>query len=108
MQGSASSILAAETGVRVDFVVSGQFPGDGKPSPIPFPDPNRIPTPSKSVCVVDLKTLIELKLASGMTGAGRLQDLADVQRLIQEHRLSRNFAKKLNPYVRERFVELCE
>jgi hypothetical protein len=58
--------------------------------------------------VVGLRTLIELKLASGMTGAGRLQDLADVQRLIQVHRLTPEFAQKLNGFVRQKFVELCE
>src|SRR5438270_2238375 len=28
-----------ETGVRIEFLVSGQFPGDGKPKPVAFPDP---------------------------------------------------------------------
>ncbi|TWT40307.1 hypothetical protein RAS1_40150 [Phycisphaerae bacterium RAS1] len=27
------------TGVRIQFLVSGQFPGDGKPKPVAFPDP---------------------------------------------------------------------
>src|SRR5678816_2393653 len=27
------------TGVRIEFLVSGQFPGDGKPKPVAFPDP---------------------------------------------------------------------
>ena len=28
-----------ETGVRIEFVVTGEFPGDGIPKPIDFPDP---------------------------------------------------------------------
>jgi len=56
---------------------------------------------------VHLETLIELKLASGMTAPGRLQDLADVQRLIAERNLDGAFAGKLAPYVRDKFVELC-
>lgn len=27
------------SGVRVEFLVTGQFPGDGKPKPVAFPDP---------------------------------------------------------------------
>ena len=50
--------------------------------------------------------MIELKLASGMTAKGRLQDLADVQRLIQEQGLSAEFAEDLNAYVRDKFLEL--
>ena len=39
-------------------------------------------------------------------GGGRLQDLADVQRLIQIHRLKKGYAEQLNPYVREAFLDL--
>src|SRR5438876_11374157 len=27
------------SGVRIEFLVSGNFPGDGKPKPVAFPDP---------------------------------------------------------------------
>src|SRR5207249_3523672 len=27
------------TGVKVEFLVTGEFPGDGKPKPVAFPDP---------------------------------------------------------------------
>jgi len=60
----------------------------------------------EGVKVIDLKSLIELKLASGMTAKSRLQDLADVQRLIEQHHLTLDFAKHLHPYVREKFLEL--
>src|SRR3989337_4367199 len=55
---------------------------------------------------IDLKSLIELKLVSGMTAMSRLQDLADVQRLIERHHLTADFAEHLNPYVRNKFIEL--
>ena len=55
---------------------------------------------------IDLKSLIELKLVSGMTAMSRLQDLADVQRLIERHHLTAGFAEHLNPYVRNKFIEL--
>jgi hypothetical protein len=96
----------AETGVQIEFVLTGEFPGDGKPKPIAFPDPQSVSETREGIKVINLKSLIELKLASGMTEKGRLQDLADVQRLIQQHRLTSNFAKQLHPYVREKFLEL--
>jgi len=53
-----------------------------------------------------LEKLIELKLASGMTAPHRLKDLADVQELIKVENLTADFAEKLNPFVREKFLEL--
>lgn len=111
--GNRHSIRDTDTGVRIDFVISGQFPGDGKPKPIAFPDPTAAPphaVPDGSalgIQAVDLRTLIELKLTSGMTAPGRLQDLADVQRIIQTHSLTPDFAHQLHPYVQPTFLELC-
>lgn len=95
-----------ETGVQIEFLVTGEFPGDGKSKPIAFPDPESKTEMRDGVRVVNLKSLIELKLASGMTAKRRLQDLADVQRLIQEHHLTSDFAEQLHPYVRKKFLEL--
>lgn len=53
-----------------------------------------------------LEKLIELKLASGMTAPHRLKDLADVQELVKVKNLTARFAAKLNPFVREKFLEL--
>ena len=49
-----------------------------------------------------------MKLASGMTAPDRLKDLADVQELIKIRGLSRDFAGKLDAYVREKYLELLE
>lgn len=95
-----------ETGVKIEFVVAGEFPGDGKPKPVAFPAPEDVVERREGIKVINLKSLIELKLASGMTAKGRLQDLADVQRLIQEHGLNAEFAEELNAYVRDKFLEL--
>ncbi len=81
----------AETGVQIEFLVTGQFPGDGKPKPVAFPDPRAVMEKHEGIKVVNLKSLIELKLASGMTSKERLQDLADVQRLIKVHHLTFDF-----------------
>jgi len=95
-----------ETGVKVEFIVTGEFPGDGKPKPVAFPAPEAVVERREGIKVINLKSLIELKLASGMTAKGRLQDLADVQRLIQEYGLNAEFAEELNAYVRDKFLEL--
>jgi hypothetical protein len=56
--------------------------------------------------VVSLPRLVEMKLASGMTAPHRLQDLADVLRLILAADLPRDFAAQIDPYVRAKFDEL--
>ena len=58
--------------------------------------------------VLLLPKLVELKLASGMTAPHRLQDSADVQRLIGVRKLPREFANELDPYVRPKFDELWQ
>lgn len=96
-----------ETGVRIEFLITGAFPGDGKPKPVAFPDPAEVGVDVEGIKVIKLSTLIELKIASGMTGGGRrLKDFADVNELIQIQQLPADFADQLNPYVRERFAEL--
>lgn len=97
-----------ETGVRIEFLVAGQYPGDGKPKPLPFPDPADVAVEINGTRYLNLPTLVELKLASGMTNPGRLKDLADVQELIRVLRLPSNFADQLNEYVRAKYHELWQ
>jgi len=97
-----------ETGVRIEFLVQGQFPGDGKPKPVAFPDPGEAGEIIHGIRYLRLPVLIELKLASGMTNIGRLRDLADVQELIRLLALPRQFAQQLNPFVRVKFEELWQ
>lgn len=95
-----------ESGVRIKFLLTGDFPGDGKPKPVAFPDPQKVSIEKDGVCWLKLPNLIELKLASGMTSPGRLQDLADVQKLIQILELSADFSQQLHPFVREKYAGL--
>ena len=97
-----------ETSVRIEFLVTGQYPGDGKPKPVAFPDPKDVAVEIEGIRYLGLAALIELKLASGMTNPGRLKDLADVQELIRALKLPRDFEAKLNPYVRVKYDELWE
>lgn len=95
-----------QTGVRIEFIVTGQFPGDGKPKPVAFPDPDEVAQEIDGVRFVNLPMLIELKLASGMSHPGRLRDLADVQELIRVLKLPEDFAAGLEAFVREKYGEL--
>jgi hypothetical protein len=93
-------------GVKIDFLLAGDFPGDGKPKPVSFPDPSDVSVRAGSFRVITLPRFIELKLASGMTAPHRLQDLADVLRLIESSRLPRELGEQLDPYVRDKYDEL--
>ena len=89
-------------------MLAGEYPGDGKPKPIAIPDPKTAAVEIDGVRFVTLEKLIELKLASGMTAPDRLKDLADVQELIKVRQLQPEFAERLDPYVREKFLDLYE
>ena len=103
---NSRSLRDTETKVRIEFLVTGQFPGDGKPKPVAFPDPTKEGVDIGGIHYLGLPNLIELKLASGMTAAHRLKDLADVQELIHVLKLDRNFADQLNPWVHAKYREL--
>lgn len=100
------SLRDPRTGVRIEFIVTGEFPGDGKPKPVAFPDPASASAELDGVRYLALPVLVELKLASGMSHPGRLKDLADVQELVRVLGLPAEFADQLNPFVRDKFAEL--
>jgi hypothetical protein len=103
----SKNLRDAEYGVRIEFLVAGEFPGDGKPKPVAFPDPAEVGVEINGVRYLSLSALIELKLASGMTGGAlRMKDFADVIALIETLHLSAEFALELNPYVRDKYFEL--
>ena len=95
-----------DLGVRIEFLTTGEYPGDGRAKPVAFPDPSSVNLEIDGIKYVNLPTLIELKLASGMTNAGRLKDLSDVLELIKLLDLPADYAGRLNPYVRGKYAEL--
>lgn len=103
----SKNLRDTQTGVRIEFIITGQFPGDGKPKPVAFPDPAAVAVDVDDIQYLALPTLIELKLASGMTNPGRLRDLADVQELIRLMPLNDTFADDLHPFVQDKFRELA-
>ena len=102
----SKNLRDTRTGVRIEFLITGQYPGDGKPKAIAFPDPATVAVDIDDICYAGLPTLIELKLASGMSNPGRLRDLADVQELIRVLNLPQTFTDKLHPHVLDKYGEL--
>ena len=89
--------------MTLDILVTGRFPGSGKPGPIAYPDPAAVRERIENIEVVNLPTLIQLKLA-----ARRHQDFADAISLIRVHQLDESFADRLHPSVRSDYIECLE
>jgi hypothetical protein len=104
-QGS-KQLRDTEHGVRVEFLVTGDYPGDGKPKPIAFPNPAEVSVEKDGIRFLNLPTLIELKLASGMTNPRRAKDLVDVQELIEALQLPEDLAEQLHPFVQNKYKEI--
>jgi hypothetical protein len=105
--GARKHFRDADTGVKVEVITSGEYPGDGKPKPIAFPDPAVSSVLMEGIRVVRLETLVELKLASGLTAEHRrLRDLGDVQRIIETLDLPREMAGRLDATVQDEYLRL--
>ena len=95
-----------ENGVNIDVVLAGDYPGDGKPKAVRFPDPRQAAVEGERVSVLPLPMLMDLKLASGMSAPHRLKDLADVLELVRAAGLSETLAEQLDASVRDKYREL--
>ncbi|MCY2994231.1 MAG: nucleotidyl transferase AbiEii/AbiGii toxin family protein [Planctomycetota bacterium] len=104
----SKNLRDAELGVRIEFLVAGGYPGDGKPKPVQFPHPLAASEEKNGIRWLSLPALINLKLASGLTNSGRLRDLADIQELIRLLRLPADYAMQLQLFVRDEFRRLWQ
>ena len=104
--GAQKTFRDTETQVRIEILITGDYPGDGKPKPVAFPDPAVVFTERGGMRVIPIETLVELKLASGMSASHRLRDLADVQDLITTLKLPIEFVERLDSSVQEKFRNL--
>jgi hypothetical protein len=95
-----------QNNVTVNVVLAGEYPGDGKPKAVAFPDPERSAIRGRKVALLPLEKTIELKLASGSSAPHRLKDLADVLELIRALSLPLDKAQELDASVREKYEEL--
>jgi hypothetical protein len=98
----------SESKVKIEFLLAGDYPGDGKPKAIQFPDPTAVSINRDGIKFLNLLALVELKLASGMTGRGRMRDLGDVQELIRLRELPLDFAAGLSESLRDKYRELWD
>jgi len=106
--GARKRLRSTSDNVSIEVMTTGEYPGDGKPKPVSMPKPAEASTQIDGIKFVTLEKLIELKLASGISAPDRLKDLADVQELIKIRKLGADFAAKLDPYVRAKYLELEE
>jgi hypothetical protein len=102
----SKNLRDTENGVKIEFLITGDFPGDGKPKPVAFPDPSAASSEADGIRYLNLDALVALKLASGMTAPGRTKDLSDVIELIKVLGLRVEYADQLDPYVQAKYREL--
>jgi hypothetical protein len=103
MPGRPRRFTDRTTNITFDVLISGHFPGSGEPGPISFPDPAAVTQDIDNLHVVDLPTLVQLKLA-----ARRYQDFADVVSLIRANALDESFQDRLHAAMRADFIECIE
>jgi hypothetical protein len=103
IEGRPRRFRERQSGVTVDCLVTGRYPGSGEPGPFAFPDPAEASQEIEKICVITLPHLIQLKLA-----ARRYYDFGDVVFLIRTHNLDESFLPQLHPSVHQDFVECLE
>ena len=103
VSGHPRRFIERRSGVRVDVLVTGLFPGRGEPKAFAFPDPIEASEEIKKIRVLTLPQLIQLNLA-----AGRHYDFGDVVNLIGVHNLDEAFLVRLHSSVHKDFIECLE
>jgi hypothetical protein len=103
VEGRPRRFEERKSGVLLDCLVTGLYPGTGKPGPISFPDPTEVGEEIEKIRVISLPQLIQLKLA-----ARRYYDFGDVVLLIRTHNLDESFLPLLHPSVGQDFIECLE
>jgi hypothetical protein len=106
--GARKTFRDTTNNIRIEIITAGEYPGDGKPKPVAFPDPAQASIERDGIRVIRLEKLIELKLASGLSAAHRLRDLADVQDLIAVLDLPLDLADRLDASVQDEYRRLWE
>lgn len=112
--GAKDKFVNTVHNTNIDILEEGDYPGDGRPSQVPFPSPRDCSfgvTNSRGTVVkyIDLKTIILLKLASYQSLPDSCErDKLDVIDLLKVAKLDEQFADKLDPSVRKLFMQCLE
>lgn len=101
--GAVKSFRESETQVKIEVLTTGDYPGDGKPKSVAFPNPAEVSVDRDGYQVIALEKLIELKLASGLSAPHRGKDLVDVQELIAVLKLPLDLAEQLDESVQAEY-----
>jgi hypothetical protein len=104
---ASKNLRDARTGVKIDFLISGQYPGDGKPGPIAFPVPRDASIELDGIRVLTLEKWIELKLISGKLPSRR-RDWADIQDSIRTIGIPRDFSVHLDPSLQDLYLQMWD
>lgn len=99
---SGKRFVLHEPKTEVEVMYSGEKAGNNKG--IEFPEPTKIDNGKN---VMTLKSLIEFKLCSGLL-AKRYKDYGDIQDLIKENKLPKNYAKNFRGDLKELYEQLWE
>jgi hypothetical protein len=103
VKGRPRRFVERQSGVAVDILITGRYPGTGKPGPVAFPDPEETSEEIEKIRVLTLPQLIQLELA-----ARRYYDFGDVVFLIRTHNLTESFLEQLHSSVHRDFIECLE
>lgn len=104
-QRKKRSLRDPETGVRIDFLVTGEFPGFVERAPFPFPDPARVGVRIGTTVFVSFAALVEMKLGASLMRPDWLRHLVDVQEAIKHIKPSERVAGELHPSVRAMYLK---
>src|SRR5262245_3151312 len=104
--GARHSVRDSASGVRIPFLVAGEFPGDGKPKPVAFPDPL-----AAAEEIDGVKGAVPAAARRGQARLGHERSPAATrsrrcEELIKARRLDAAFAAELDASVRERYLDL--
>ncbi|MCA9121613.1 MAG: hypothetical protein KDB11_15590 [Planctomycetales bacterium] len=106
---SVAKEFRSESGIAVQFLISGENAGSGLEVRVPDPSGKENVEMIEGLSVLRLSRLIEMKLACGSTNMRRThKDFADVVELIVIRKLDGSFARHLHKSLRPAFRELVK
>ena len=76
-EGARKTFRDTDTNVSVEFLTAGDYPGDGKPKPVAFPDPSSVGVMLGQLRVISLPKLVECERCARRTGRLGAQHLEE-------------------------------
>lgn len=99
---SAKRFVLHEPKTEIEVMYSGEKAGNSKG--IEFPEPQKVDNGKN---VMTLKALVEFKLCSGLL-ANRYKDYGDIQDMIKENKLPKDYAKKFRNDLKDLYEQLWD